>query len=179
MSNFEVVVNLLPFWEPLLQSLISSAEMTLALHSHNSIFPTRLNKPQSCQCVDLHVTRDSQTRSLKLLTRIYYTMNVDFVYIYEMRVQNLDILCIFHVICDNPNGRRFQSLRSLLTGIGCPSRCALTCLALTPRLSGLYRTQFWVKDDQKQKICGLLSGDPKTQVVPHHLRDDPNRCSHF
>ena len=101
MSNFEVVVNPLPFWEPLLQSLISSAEMTLALYLHNSIFPTRLNKPQSCQCVDLHVTRDSQTRSLKLLTRIYYSMDVHFMYIYEMSVQNLDILCIFHVICDN------------------------------------------------------------------------------
>ena len=162
MSNFEVVVNLLPFWEPLLQSLISSAEMTLALYSHNSIFPTRLNKPQSCQCVDLHVTRDSQTRSLKLLTRIYYSMDVDFMYIYEMNVQNLDILCIFHVICDNPNGRRLQSQRSLLTGIDCPSRCVLTCLALTSRLSGLYPTQFWVKDGQKQKICALLIGAPKT-----------------
>ena len=178
MSNFEVVVNLLSFCEPLLQSLISSDEITLSLYSHNSIFPTRLNKPQSCQCVDLHVIRDSQTRSLKLLTRIYYTMNVDFVYIYEMRVQNLDILCIFHVICDNPNGRRFQSLRSLLTGIDCPSRCSLTCLALIPRLSDLYRTQFWVKDDQKQKICGLLSSVPKRQFTPYHLRNDHNRCGH-
>ena len=53
MSNFEVVVNLLPFWEPLLQSLISSAEMTLALHSHNSIFPTQSRQPTRSKNGDL------------------------------------------------------------------------------------------------------------------------------
>ena len=44
---------------------------------------------------------------------------------------------------------RTQSLYSLLNTVPCPFRCPLTCLVLTSRLSGLERTQHWVRDDKK------------------------------
>ena len=44
---------------------------------------------------------------------------------------------------------RTQSLPSLLNTVACPSRCPMTCLTLTSRLSDLERTQYWVRDDEK------------------------------
>ena len=42
---------------------------------------------------------------------------------------------------------RTQSLSSLLNTIDYPSRCPMTCLILTSRLSGLKSTHHWVRDD--------------------------------
>ena len=65
------------------------------------------------------------------------------------KIENLWVAdrCSQNVIFISCFGRRSQSLRSLLTGIGCPSRCPLTCLALTSRLSDLKSTHYWVRDD--------------------------------
>ena len=57
-------------------------------------------------------------------------------------------------IC-NPSLRvRTQSLPSLLNTIDCPSRCPMTCLILTSRLSDLKRTHYWVRDDEKSILFG-------------------------
>ena len=50
---------------------------------------------------------------------------------------------------------RTQSLSSLLKTIDYPSRCPMTCLILTSRLSGLKSTHYWVRDDEKVGYLGL------------------------
>ena len=50
-------------------------------------------------------------------------------------------------ICNLSLRVRTQSLPSLLNTIDCPSRCPMTCLILTSRLSDLNRTHYWVRDD--------------------------------
>ena len=44
---------------------------------------------------------------------------------------------------------------SSLINVTCPSRHPMTCLTLTSRLSGLERTQHWVRDDKKVYYLGL------------------------
>ena len=51
------------------------------------------------------------------------------------------------IICTLSLRVRTQSLSSLLNTIDCPSRCPMTCLILTSRLSGLKSTHYWVRDD--------------------------------
>ena len=55
---------------------------------------------------------------------------------------------------------RTQSLSSLLNTIDYPSRCPMTCLALTSRLSGLKSTHYWVRDDEKVGYLGLKKKNP-------------------
>ena len=59
------------------------------------------------------------------------------------------------IICNLSLRVRTQSLSSLLNTIDCPSRCPMTCLILTSRLSGLKSTHYWVRDDEK---VGYLLG---------------------
>ena len=51
------------------------------------------------------------------------------------------------IICTLSLRVRTQSLSSLLNTIDCPSRCPMTCLILTSRLSDLKSTHYWVRDD--------------------------------
>jgi len=69
-------------------------------------------------------------------------------------------------ICNLSLRVRTQSLSSLLNTIDCPSRCPMTCLILTLRLSDLKSTHYWVRDDGylglKKKIppaAGTLIGN--------------------
>jgi len=61
---------------------------------------------------------------------------------------------------------RTQSLSSLLNTIDWPSRCPVTCLILTSRLSGLKSTHHWVRDDgylglkkKNPPVAGTLIGN--------------------
>ena len=70
------------------------------------------------------------------------------------------------IICNLSLRVRTQSLSSLLNTIDYPSRCPMTCLVLTSRLSGLKSTHYWVRDDGylglKKKIppaAGTLIGN--------------------
>ena len=60
------------------------------------------------------------------------------------------------IICTPSLRVRTQSLSSLLNTIDCPSRCPMTCLILTSRLSDLKRIHHWIRDDghlvKKKKI---------------------------
>ena len=58
-------------------------------------------------------------------------------------------------ICNLSLRVRTQSLPSLLNTIDCPSRCPMTCLILTSRLSDLKRTHYWVRDDEKSILFGV------------------------
>ena len=58
-------------------------------------------------------------------------------------------------ICNLSLRVRTQSLPSLLNTVTCPSRCPMTCLILKSRLSGLKRTHYWVRDDEKSRLFGL------------------------
>ena len=53
------------------------------------------------------------------------------------------------VVCIPSLRGRTQSLSSLLNTVTCPSRCPMTCLTLTSRLSDLKRTHYWVRNDEK------------------------------
>ena len=59
------------------------------------------------------------------------------------------------MICNRSLRVRTQSLSSLLNTIDCPSRCPMTCLILTSRLSDLKSTHYWVRDDEKVGYLGL------------------------
>ena len=59
------------------------------------------------------------------------------------------------IICNLSLRVRTQSLPSLLNTISCPSRYPMTCLILTSRLSGLKRTHYWVRDDEKSRLFEL------------------------
>ena len=59
------------------------------------------------------------------------------------------------VVCILSLRGRTQSLPSLLNTVTCPSRYPMACLILTSRLSGLKRTHYWVRDDEKSRLFGL------------------------
>ena len=59
------------------------------------------------------------------------------------------------VVCILSLRGRTQSLPSLLNTVDCPSRYPMACLILKSRLSGLKRTHYWVRDNEKSRLFGL------------------------
>ena len=110
------------------------------------------------------------TRDLSI--RRYHIMNINMIIMFPFSIILLVILGFSgpqkrkKIICTLSLRVRTQSLSSLLNTIDCPSRCPMTCLILTSRLSGLKSTHYWVRDDGylglKKKIppaAGTLIGN--------------------
>ena len=95
-NNIDVVRNRYSFWEHFLWTPIWVTDLRLCLYSHCLCYTTWLNKAYSCQYVDIHPMGDPQTNTHEDYTRIHQVVNIYLMNIYEIIIQNHDIIDYYH-----------------------------------------------------------------------------------